>query len=64
MTGKEKIYKVFVEMCRLDPELMGEVCAWNSTMFELDIPEDKDLQKRYIALRKKAWGYVQAMEVV
>ena len=62
MTGKEKIYKVFVEMCRLDPETMGEVCAWNSTMLEYNIPEDKELQKRWIALRKKAWGYVQAME--
>ena len=60
---KKRIYNIFVEMCHLDPELMGEICAWNSTYLENNIPEDKDLQKRYRALRKQAWGYVQAMEL-
>ena len=61
MTNKEKIYKIYVEMCRLDPELMGEVCAWNNMSMECDFPEEKPLQKRYLALRKKAWGNVKGL---
>ena len=41
MTNKEKIYKIYVEMCRLDPELKTEDEAWKYAreLYEKEIDE-------------------------
>ena len=44
---REKAFKRFRLMCRLDPDTMAAVMAWNNMSMEYDIPEDTKLQDRY-----------------
>lgn len=49
-----KAMKIFRRMVELDPETVAGVMAWNSTALESDIPEDKELQKKYKDLLRRA----------
>ena len=47
---REKAFERFSLMCRIDPDTMAAVMAWNNMSMEFDIPEDTELQKRYTKL--------------
>lgn len=53
----EEAYKRFSLMCRLDPDTMAKVMAWNNMSLEYDIPEDRELQRRYKKLVELAKKY-------
>lgn len=49
-----RAYKLCLKMLQLNPGVMAKVMAWNNTAMEFDIPEDKELQQKYLKLQKEA----------
>jgi hypothetical protein len=50
----QQLAKIQRIMMRLDPDTMATVMAWNSSLLEYSIPEDKGLQGKYMDLLKRA----------
>jgi len=55
-------YRLCKKMIHLNPGTMAEVMAWNNMSIENDLPEDEELQKKWIALKKEAEWEIEEEE--